>query len=83
MFTDLNKALYYCPMDITRKVAFARHFIMHLPFSVLGHIVSLLSVHPSVHPVHPADSSIRTKNGFCSISFERLVYWIHVLYTGI
>ena len=28
--------------------------------------------------IHP----IRNKNGFCLISFEKLVYWIQILYTG-
>ena len=49
------------------------------------HIVSPLSVRTSVQsiclvrPIRP----VRNTNGFRAISFEKMVYWIEILYTGI
>ena len=65
---------------VTRQNILCFFFVfMTPPFSIGGHIVSPLSVRTSVRPVRP----VRNTFGFRAISFERLVYWIQILYTGI
>ena len=44
----------------------------------MGCAYSITAVRTS-RPYRPSAPSVRTKNGFRSISF---VYWIHILYTG-
>ena len=64
---------------------FVDRFFFFMPLIIFngGGPYSITTVHTYIHPVSPIRLSIRNKNGFRSISFEKISVWIQILYTGI